>query len=145
MPHRTQRTAEARQRDAANKRRRVALAARPVSDKPCEVPGCKDGALIDEEDDITDCGYKHSLQGSDNDNALPNDGIIDWTAIEVAVQGARPVGLTWVEKDIVMATVLVQGESITQALTRAGVRHECAHQGRRAEAVQSILEALRAV
>src|SRR6185312_16315215 len=116
----TRKTAEARQRDAENKRRRVALARCPVSEKQCEVPGCGGLTLINEDDDITDCCYGHSLQGSDTDNALPNDGIIDWTAIDVAVQGARPVGLTWVEKDIVMATVLADGGNITQALERAG-------------------------
>jgi hypothetical protein len=106
------------------------------------VPGCKGLALLDEEDEVTDCCYEHSLQGSDTDNALPNDGIIDWTAIEVAAQGARSVGLTWVEKDIVMATVLAEGGNITTALERAGVHHQCAHQGRRATAVQRIVEAL---
>lgn len=136
-------TAQARARDAENKRRRLALARRPASDKQCEVPGCKGLALIDEEDDVTDCCYAHSLQGSDSDNALPNDGIIDWTAVEVAAQGARRVGLTWVEKDIVMAMVLAEGGNITTALERAGVHHQCTNGGRRADAVAEIMEALK--
>lgn len=144
MPQTTRGRDVLRARDAANKRRRSALRRREVSDKTCEVPGCEGLALVDEADDITDCCYDHSLQarGSEPD-ALPNDGIIDWTAIEVAVQGSRPVNLSWVEKDIVMATILANGGNITTALERAGVHHQCAHQGRRAEAVQKIVEALK--
>lgn len=134
------RSAEAMRRDAANKRRRTLLASRPVSDKQCEVPGCEGITLINEEDDVTDCCYAHSLQGSDTENTLTNDGIIDWTAIDVAAQGARPVGLTWVEKDIVMAVVLAEGGNITQALACAGAHHQ--HSGRRAAAIEKIRQAL---
>jgi hypothetical protein len=128
-------------RDAENKRKRVALARRPISDKPCEVPACEGAALVDEDDDETDCCYGHSLQSSDTENTLPNDGIIDWTAIEVAVQGTRPVSLTWVEKDIAIAMILARGGTITQACERVGADHKSASKGSRAEAIARILSA----
>lgn len=121
----------------------MALKRREVSDSKCEVPGCEGRALVNEEGDVTDCCYEHSLQGSDTDCTMDNDGIIDWTAIDVAARGLRDVRLTWVEKDIVIATVLVRGGNITTALDRADAHHSCAHGGRRAVAVKAIMEALR--
>jgi hypothetical protein len=135
-----------RVRDAANKRRRSALQRREVSDQRCEVPGCEGGALVNEDGDITSCCYEHSLaaRGSEPET-LQNDAIIDWTAIEAAVQGSRPVNLTWVEKDIVMATILARGGNITTALERTGVHHQCVSQGRRADSVRQIMQAIEQV
>lgn len=74
----------------------------------CEVPGCT------RDKEVEDCCRPHSFGQSrvncgEYANALPNDGVIDWEAIDIAVQGARKVRLTWVETDISVATLLAQG------------------------------------
>jgi hypothetical protein len=100
---------------------RKALRRREVSDKDCGYPTCGGKALVDEEGDVTDCCYKHSLGNSDTDNNLPNDGIIDQTAIEVAVKGLRPVKLTWVEKDIALGRILAAGGTLADGERNLGV------------------------
>lgn len=101
---------------------RKALRQREVSDKDCGYPTCGGKALIDEEGDATDCCYRHSLGNSDTDNNLPNDGIIDQTAIEVGVKGLRPVKLTWVEKDIALGRILAAGGTLADGERNLGIQ-----------------------
>lgn len=123
---------------------RKAVQRRKTSDKHCSVPGCKGRALIDEEGDVTDCCYYHSLGNSDAENSLPNDGFIDWTAIEVASTGARRVRLTWVEKDIAFGRILASGGTFADAERNLGVCVQGArqHLSRRVKAAQAIAKAL---
>lgn len=100
---------------------RTALKRREVSAKDCAYPGCKGKALIDEDGDVTDLCYKHSLGNSDTDNNLPNDGWLDWTAIEVAASGARPVRTTWVEKDIALGWILAAGGTLADGERNLGI------------------------
>ena len=44
-----------------------------------------------------------------DDRLLPNDGILDRIAISAAVQGARRVRLTWVEREIAVITMYQAG------------------------------------
>lgn len=125
---------------------RKALKRREVSDKDCAYPGCPGKALVDEEGDATDCCYKHSLGNSDTDNNLPNDGIIDWTAIEVAASGARPVRLSWVEKDIALGYILAAGGTLADGERNLGIKVQGTRQrgSRRVKAAEQIAEYLRA-
>lgn len=124
---------------------RKALMRREVSTKPCGYPGCPGSALIDEEGEVTDCCYRHSLGNSDTDNNLPNDGIIDWTAIEVAASGARPVRLSWVEKDIALGRILAAGGTLADGERNLGIKVMGTRQrnSRRVKAAQRIAEVLR--
>ena len=40
---------------------------------------------------------------------LPDDGIIDPVAVEIAARGTRPVALTWAERQLAAARILGQG------------------------------------
>lgn len=122
---------------------RRALGRRVVSDSPCKYPGCEAFALADAEEGLTDCCYRHSLGNSDA-SGLPNDGIIDWTAIEVAISGTRPVRLTWVEKDIALGYILSQGGSLADGERLLGVyvAAERYRDSRRVKAAMAIAEAL---
>jgi hypothetical protein len=100
---------------------RRALKQREVSTKDCGYPTCSGKALTDEEGDATDLCYTHSLGNSDTDNNLPNDGILDWTAIEVAASGARPVRLSWVEKDIALGYILAAGGTLADGERNLGI------------------------
>jgi hypothetical protein len=124
---------------------RKALRKRSVSDRQCGYPTCNGKALINEEGDVTDCCLKHSLGNSDTENNLPNDGIIDWTAIEVAVKGLRPVHLTWVEKDIALGAILAEGGCLADGERLLGIRALGVKQrgSRRVKAAIQIAEALR--
>jgi hypothetical protein len=123
---------------------RKALRQREVSDKDCGYPACGGKALVDEEGDVTDCCYRHSLGNSDTDKNLPNDGIIDQTAIEVAVKGLRPVKLTWVEKDIALARILAAGGTLADGERNLGINVQGARQrsSRRVKAAFQIAEVL---
>lgn len=125
--------------------RRTLLAARRPSDKQCGYPICTEKALLDEEDEPTDCCYKHSLGNSDTDNVLPNDGLIDWTAIEVAFEGRRPVRLTWVEKDIALGMILSRGGCLADGERLLGIKVQGARQrnSRRVKSALQIAEVLR--
>lgn len=125
--------------------RRALLASRRPSDKQCGYPTCTEKALINEEEDVTDCCYRHSLGNSDTDNGILNDGIIDDTAIEVAVQGSRPVNLTWVEKDIALGMILANGGTLADGERLLGLRLQGAKQrnSRRVKDALLIAEVLR--
>lgn len=126
-------------RNAETKRRLKALRSLPASGEECQVPGCT-------EDKITeDCCYEHSLDDAHNalQGSLPNDGIIDWVAVDLAVQGVRPVRLTRVEKDIAIAKMLKTGRSPTAVADSLGVSHTSINDsGRRGREVARILKAL---
>lgn len=125
-------------RNAETKRRLAALKRLPVSDEECGVPGCKEPKITD------DCCYHHSLYDAHNTSptSVPNDGIIDWTAIDIAIQGARPVRLSRVERDIAAAKLFKAGWSPTAIADHLGVSHAGLTTGRRAEEVRRIMEAL---
>jgi hypothetical protein len=116
---------------------------RAVSDKRCEYPGCEAFALTDEEGFPVDCCYRHSL-GNGFDNTLPNDGIIDWTAIKIAISGSRPVRLTWVEKDIALGMILASDGTLADGERLLGVCVAASryHRSRRVRAARRIAEAL---
>jgi hypothetical protein len=40
---------------------------------------------------------------------LPDDGIIDLIAVEIAVRGSRPVALTYAERQLAAARILARG------------------------------------
>lgn len=86
----------------------------PREDDPCKVPGCKEPCLTD------DCCREHSLNKGLKTEVviLPNDGVIDWLAIDLAVESSRPVKLTWVEFEIALATILANGHSEREAARR---------------------------
>lgn len=69
----------------------------------CLVPGCK-RVRTDE-----DCCPWHARKKVTSPNTLQNDGVIDWLAIDLMVEGARDVKLTWLERDIVAARLLAGG------------------------------------
>jgi hypothetical protein len=83
-----------------------------------------------------DCCYAHSLNNRAA-NVVPNDGVIDWLAIDIAVDGSRPVRLTWVEQEIAAATILANGESAREAGRR--VRSDLRQTARR-ERVERMAE-----
>lgn len=107
-------------------------------DERCHVPGCPEGKITD------DCCYQHSLNNSDARTTLPNDGILDWVAIDSAARGLRRVRLTWVEKDIALALILFNGGTLTDAEERLGISIVGLRQrhSRRIVAATKILEAL---
>jgi len=119
---------------------RKALRRREVSDRRCGYPACDGKALMDEEGFATDCCYRHSLGNSDTDNNIPNDGIIDWTAIEVAYEGSRPVRLTWVEKDIALGYILAAGGTLADGERHLGIKVQGVRQrnSRRVKAAERI-------
>lgn len=107
-------------------------------EESCRVPGCPEGKITD------DCCYQHSLSNSDSRSTLPNDGILDWVAIDAAARGLRKVRLTWVEKDIALAMILHGGGTLTDAEERLGISIVGTRQrhSRRIVAATKILEAL---
>ncbi len=52
---------------------------------------------------------------------LPDDGIIDPLAVEVAARGIRPIALTPAERQLAAARILAQGGTITHVCTRLHV------------------------
>lgn len=87
----------------------------PREDDPCKVPGCHEPCLTD------DCCREHSLNkaiGHTTMRILPNDGVIDWLAIDLAAEGSRPVALSWIEFEIALATILANGHSEKEAARR---------------------------
>lgn len=116
--------------------RRNALRKIKPSDVQCAVPGCPHGRVTH------DCCYSHSLAGLDNSNTVPNDGIIDWIAVDVAARGLRKVRLTWVEKDIAVGTIFARGGGPEEAENFTGARVTSASTQRRFLAAQRIAEAL---
>jgi hypothetical protein len=52
---------------------------------------------------------------------LPDDGIIDQIAVEIAARGIRPVALTAAERQQAAARILAQGGTATHVSTRLHV------------------------
>lgn len=102
--------------------------------EPCGVPGCE-GLRVTE-----DCCYPHSLNKS-NPAALANDGVIDWLAIDLAVEAAREVRLTWVESNIAAARLLMQGCSEQELIARL---HMYLKSESRRQEIRSIIAGLEA-
>lgn len=109
-----------------------------VSSERCDVPGCPDYKITD------DCCYRHSIGNSDAGSTVPNDGILDWIAIDAAARGLRQVRLTWVEKDIALGVILANGGTLTDAEERLGIHIAGTRQrySRRFAAARKIAEAL---
>lgn len=66
----------------------------------------------------------------DNDRMIPNDGVIDWTAIEITLEGLRQVRLTWVEREIAAAIMLARGETRDDVEERMGLNLSSSSAGR---------------
>ena len=105
-------------------------------DEPCAVPGCCAGRVT------ADCCYQHSLAGKGNSRLLPNDGIIDWVAVDVAARGLRRVRLTWVERDIAIGRILAEGGNLTQAERLTGGRVSNVPDSPRVQSARRIAEYL---
>ena len=124
--------------DAAREHRQW-LRSLTVSQDSCGVPGCTNKKITD------DCCYKHSVGNSDACTTVPNDGILDWVAIDAAARGLRKVRLTWVEKDIALGTILANGGTLSDAEERLGISIIGTRQrhSRRFAAAVKIAEALK--
>lgn len=116
--------------------RRAALRKITPRDVACAVPGCPHKRVLE------DCCYGHSLLGRGNSNAIPNDGIIDWTAVDAAARGLRKVRLTWVERDIAVGIIFARGGGPEEAENFTGARITSASNQRRTKAAWLIAEAL---
>lgn len=82
----------------------------------CNFPGCTGEKILE------DVCYDHALEGlSRTEEFVPNDGIIDWQAIDLAVSGARPVRLSWIENEIAGAMILNEGETFEEMGRRLGI------------------------
>ena len=122
--------------DTARRLRRRLRAIVPSS-TPCAVPGCMAGRVQHDS-----CLF-HSLTGQGHPaGEVPNDGIIDWIAIDVAVRGLRDVRLTWVEKDIATGVMLYKGVGVQAIQDRLGVRIVGYADSRRYQAAEKIAAAL---
>lgn len=81
----------------------------------CLVPGCR-GETGD-----GDCCADHCRQlGGAKGTYRPNDGVIDFVAVDVVAKGLRVVPLTWVEAEIAMAKMLACGISKDEIYVRLG-------------------------
>lgn len=93
-------------------------------DLQCVYPGCT--WPREEEEDLCE-GYhsgKWPNRKERTDRLVANDGIVDWQAIGLTVQGLRRVNLTWVERDIAIAMLLGQGYDVDTVLDRTGYKLE---------------------
>lgn len=90
--------------------------ASPVTGSRCFVPGCAEPRK--NEDCCDDHGRNHFAPHARH--ALRNDGVLDRIAIEVAAQGARPVSLSWIERDIAAALMLYHGASPDEVVSQLG-------------------------
>lgn len=107
----------------------------------CLVPSCREPRQAE------DCCVEHakprngrSCGSAGGEAALPNDGVIDWVAIELAVQEARPVRLTWIERDIAAGEMLARGDDPKDVYRILGVN--LFKKDARAERVKRIADAL---
>jgi hypothetical protein len=57
---------------------------------------------------------------------LPDDGITDYLAIEIAASGERPVALTATERWLAAARILARGGTAWQITSRLHVSHSTA-------------------
>lgn len=122
--------------DPACRRRRRALRKVEPSDTPCKVPGCDQGR-VDE-----DCCYTHAIESATGRKVfLRNDGVIDDIAIEVARNGERRVGLTWVEFEIACAYMFNDGLTQDEIRERTGVQSSFSNL--RLASIRRIQDALR--
>ena len=92
----------------------------PRANELCQYPACEG------EPEFQLCIEHSTIWGPTadrlRDGLLPNDGIIDWTAITVAAQGARPVSLTWVEREIAAITICAWGGTREEASQLLGYK-----------------------
>lgn len=112
-------------------------AANGVPVAPCAYPTCFEPRVTD------DCCYEHSIDGGAGGHGtfLPNDGIIDWQAVEVARNGWRQVKLSWVEFEIAGALILLDGHTHEEVRERTGVH--CRGGGTRIKRMARLADALR--
>ena len=103
----------------------------------CFVPGCHETRTT--EDCCDDHGKNHFAPHARH--AIPNDGVLDRVAIELAAQGARPVNLTWVERDIAAALMLYQGYTPDEMVSHMG--HNLLKSKIRRERIYAMAEAMR--
>lgn len=102
----------------------------------CGVPGC--GQLRE----VEDCCTPHAQPDAGHSPVFaPNDGIIDWIAVELAAQGARRVPLTWVEFEIASALALVRGATHREVARRIGIESRNGGRARRRRGHIACIEA----
>lgn len=87
----------------------------------CVYPGCP----WPREADLDLCKRYHLARWAPNsnqanDSLVPNDGLVDWRAIEIAANGERRTKLTWIERDIAIAMILGAGLDVDEVLERIG-------------------------
>lgn len=99
----------------------------------CEVPGCT-GTRVKEDS----CTFHATPKNSPG--ALPNDGIIDWIAIELATEGGRLPRLTWVERDIAAAVLFARGWQPRDVINRLGINLKS---GKRRQRVYAMAESIK--
>jgi hypothetical protein len=73
-------------------------------------PGCKNPKFQGK--DL--CKFPHGAQPQAGRHTIPNDGLIDPIAIEIAVRGTREVRLTWPERYIAAAMMHRLGVSFAE-------------------------------
>jgi hypothetical protein len=98
----------------------------------CDVPGCEAPK------DTEDCCKEHSSDKR-RVGVLPNDGIIDWIAIDIAVEGCRLPDMTWVEQDIALARMINSGLPTKEACRRLDFDVKRARQRERIHVIQEAL------
>lgn len=64
----------------------------------CLVPGCTETKDERYEDTCSNHGRRKAVR-----NTIPNDGVIDWLAIDLLIGQSREVAVTWLERDIAAA------------------------------------------
>lgn len=102
----------------------------------CTYPGCEQPRVSEE------CCYTHSLDHARVDCFLPNDGIIDWQAIDIARRGLRRVELTMPEFEIAAAYMLNDGLAPCDIYDRTGLVVKPSNT--RYQKIAAVREALRA-
>lgn len=103
----------------------------------CGVPGCDRPR-----GDLDCCEEIHSKSRPGSRCYRPNDGVIDYVAIDLVTEGVRMIKLTWVEALIAVAKMLVRGVNVNEIWERLGF--EFRYGSRQQAEALAIAEAIRA-
>lgn len=91
----------------------------PRSPERCQYPGCP-GAPVRELCKRHATRWGRIPQRLRDEKLLPNDGVFDWTAVEVAAQGAWPVRLSWAEREVAVLILYMRDVSPCDIRERLG-------------------------
>lgn len=116
--------------DTYKKVERCGYLVRGNPDRPCVSPK---GHLRAQHTDATQ--YERRLKGArvnqrHQRDTLYNDGVIDWLAIDLAVEGDRIPRMSWVERDIAAGILLSQGFDPPEIRGRLGINQDPKRWGR---------------